>query len=323
MLGHIVGGYYDANSFSEYANLLYVIHNLIYAFHMPLFMAISGFVYCTAYYDKDNLPKKSRIYNQVLNMICVYTLFSLVYGAVKILFSRFVTNDISAIDLALIPIKSISLYWYLYVLIFLYLIFSFDVVSTANEALVLIVVTVISIIGQFTNIPWLNISRLMYHSFFFYAGIVYKRRRDKNLKCSWAVIAGMLLLSCVLLGLFWNRAKQSDGYIDSIPVVKMIVASGISSAIWYVFENIKFFYECRFLKYLGKCSLEIYVIHGFLISGLRPILKFIGVNNVYLSTVLNLILSIMIPVVFAEVCKRMKIHDLIFRPVSRFKKKVK
>ena len=290
---------------------------------MPLFMAISGFVYCTANYDENGLPKKIRIYNQVLNMFCVYTLFSLVYGAVKILFSKFVTNDISAIDLALIPIKSISLYWYLYVLIFLYLIFSFDIVSTANEALVLIIVAVISIIGQFTNIPWLNISRLMYHSFFFYAGIAYKRRRDKNLKCSWVVIAGMLLLSCVLLGLFWNSAEQSDGYIDGLPVVKMIVATGISAAIWYVFENSKFLYERRFLKYLGKCSLEIYVIHGFLISGLRPILRYAGITNVYISVLLNLMLSIIIPVLFAEVCNRLKIHDLIFKPVSWLKKKVK
>ena len=288
---------------------------------MPLFMAISGFVYSTAYYDENGMPKKSRIYNQVLNMICVYTLFSLIYGAVKILFSRFVTNDISAIDLALIPIKSISLYWYLYVLILLYLIFSSGIVSTANEALVLIVVAVISIIGQFTNIPWLNISRLMYHSFFFYAGIVCKRYGAKKVKFKYAIIAAMLIISCVFLGLFWNSAEQFDSYIDSIPVVKMIIAIGISAAIWYVFENIKFLYECRFLKYLGKCSLEIYVIHGFLISGLRPILKFIGLNNVYICIMLNLILSIMIPVLFAEVCKCLKIYDLIFKPISWFKKR--
>ena len=111
------------------------------------------------------------------------------------------------------------------------------------------------------------------------------------------------------------------GQLVSIPIVRMIVAIGMTAAIWYIFENVKFLAECRILEYLGKCSLEIYVIH-VLISGFRPILKIVGVTNVYISILLNLILSISLPVMFAEICRRLKIHDLIFKPISWFKKRV-
>lgn len=321
VVGHIVGGYYDANTFPQSANLLYTVHNIIYIFHMPLFMAISGFVYCAAYFDTNGYPKKSRIYNQILNMICVYILFSLIYGAVKLLFSRFVTNDISIIDIILIPIKPISLYWYIYVLVFLYLIFSFNFVYTVNYRIVLFVTVSVSFIGQCISISLFDISRLMYYSFFFYIGIAYRRYKTESYKYSKVIICGMFLISCVLTAVFWNTAKESDKYIDSIPIVKMIVAIGTAATIWFLFENIKLLAECKFLKYLGKRSLEIYVIHGFLISGLRPILNMLGVTNVYASIIINLILSILLPILFAEICRCLKIHDLIFKPISWIKMK--
>lgn len=67
VLGHIVGGYYDSNIYPSASDLLYIIHNLIYTFHMPLFMTVSGYVYYMAYYDENGQPKRKKIYTQIIN----------------------------------------------------------------------------------------------------------------------------------------------------------------------------------------------------------------------------------------------------------------
>ena len=38
VIGHIVDGYTDAKLFAEYSQLMDTVHNVIHAFHMPLFL---------------------------------------------------------------------------------------------------------------------------------------------------------------------------------------------------------------------------------------------------------------------------------------------
>ena len=93
------------------------------------------------------------------------------------------------------------------------------------------------------------------------------------------VITVTFLISCSLVGIFWSTTERFFTYIDSGSIIRMVDAISISAAMWYVFENVRFLYECRFLQYLGKCSIEFYVIHSFLISEFRPILRYYGGAN--------------------------------------------
>lgn len=82
VLGHI------PHSFIEHgiadgvaAKFLLDIMNVIYVFHMPLFMMISGYLYNKAYFiQKQN---KKRIYSQVGNLLCVYVISNVGYALLK------------------------------------------------------------------------------------------------------------------------------------------------------------------------------------------------------------------------------------------------
>lgn len=59
VLGHVAVGYLEGNTYPETNQILYGVKNVIYAFHMPLFMMISGCVYAVAYY-RNGEPSQKR-----------------------------------------------------------------------------------------------------------------------------------------------------------------------------------------------------------------------------------------------------------------------
>ena len=282
---------------------------------MPLLMMVSGYVYYMAYYNNEGIPKREKICRQVVNMCYVYVLFSSAYGITKIVFSKRVTSEISFLSIVQIPLKPISLYWYMYILILLYLLFSITIVERMAEKKLLISTFAISILGQLSNISLFDCSRLMNYIFYFYVGLAYRKYKGWFFKEK-IYIVPMLLLSIILTSTLWDAAKERAIYIHEIPVIGIFVALGISLAIWNAFEAIHPLSGSKLLTFLGRHSLEIYVLHGFLVSGLRILFDMVRPGNVYLSICIDLSISIFLPILFAEICKHLKIYDLFFKPTN-------
>ena len=123
VLGHVAQSYLDSGMFPEANWLLQAMFNGTYSFHMPFFFILSGFVYFRAYFDDVDRPEPGRVRTQLLNLLGVYVLFSLVYGAFRIAFGAYANGETRPIDLLLIWMHPIAEYWYLYVLMALYLLF--------------------------------------------------------------------------------------------------------------------------------------------------------------------------------------------------------
>ena len=69
VLGHVMDGYLKTDIFLNQRNYIFNIFNYIYAFHMPLFFIISGFVFQLAYVTGDSTKHKLKV--QLLNIVCV------------------------------------------------------------------------------------------------------------------------------------------------------------------------------------------------------------------------------------------------------------
>lgn len=165
VLGHVVNGYLDAGAYPEASTLLYRVFNFVYAFHMPLFLTISGFVFRKAYFDEKGFAKRYRIKRQIINLLWNYVTFSLAYGLVKILFGRWINQDVSFSDLLLIWCKPIDLYWYLYDLMIYYLLFSVGRIRTAPRIMMAGLLLLVSCVSGFVSVPWFDISRLCHNAF--------------------------------------------------------------------------------------------------------------------------------------------------------------
>lgn len=317
MLGHVADGYLDDNSFPDSSYMIYCIYNVIYAFHMPLFMMISGFVFFTAYFDESSLPNQKRIHRQVLNLVAVYFIFSIPFGFFKVICGRFVNKGVDIRDVLMIWAKPITPYWYLYTLIGLYLIFSIKKINLIDKRIILVVTLCTALISQFIHFEYFELTGVMYYSMFFYIGMIYKK--NKPLNNGW-LVAALFVFSVVLMAMFWDKAYDTGISIGYMPIVKLFVAFGIILAIWFVFEHVGFLANNPLLKFCGRYSLEIYVIHCVFTAGFRTIFPKIGITNVYLSIILNFIISTTIPILFSMLCKKLNIHGLLFKPVTHIKK---
>lgn len=313
VLGHVANGYLSANMYPESVSLP-VIHSVIYSFHMALFMIISGYLYYTAYFDNNGSPRKERLYRQVLNLTVMYVVFNIAFGLFKVLCGRFTNQSTSILDVLLTPVKPIAPYWYLYLLIFYYLIFSCRKIRDYNSWLTFIVLAVVSIIGDFNLGYWFEFRCFLYFAFFFYLGILF--RKNEKIFFGNKIVTVVLFVIAVA-----GIAFKISGVTNSVPVpvakvINVITALGISQALWYVFEHCKFFGENKLFELCGRYCLEIYVIHCVFTAGSRAIFPKFILDNYILSVMLNFIISTTIPILFSMLCKKLNIHGLFFKPVT-------
>ena len=81
---------------------------------------------------------------------------------------------------------------------------------------------------------------------------------------------------------------------------------------FYMFGKIHFLGSIYILQLLRRYSLEIYVIHCVFKVGFRIVF----INNVYISMLLNTIISTTLPMLFSVICKNLNIQGLFFKPVT-------
>ena len=128
VLGHILDGYINAETFSQYNEQLRIVYNIIYSFHMPCFMAAVGYLFGLAYSVKEengNRIKIDRVKRQIINIAILYFIWSILLRITKMFFSSDVNSAIIYKDLFLLGIKPFNPFWYFYKLIEFYLIFMF------------------------------------------------------------------------------------------------------------------------------------------------------------------------------------------------------
>ena len=318
VLGHICAGYNAAQIYPSARYALTVIHNSIYMFHMPLFMTISGYVFHVAYITNDGEPKRDSISRQILNLLLMYLFFSLVLCFFKIVAADYTNSSISCKDILLIPILPISPYWYLYVLVTFYIVFSIKKARLCHvrPAVLLPILAVISVLGNLLGTDfWFSLDRSLYYLFFFALGIVLQR---EEIPLNVFTMSIFCIGVSVLILVFWH-----DRNINEIPLVNLMVGALFTLIFWGVFSKIRFFATNHVLRFVGCHSLEIYVLHCIFTAGNRAMLMWLGIRNAFISTFLNLFVSVAFPILLGFMCKSLGVHELFFKPVSYFCHKAK
>lgn len=313
VLGHVADGYLAGLALSPgETGFLSGLINLIYSFHMPLFMWISGFLFHQAYYDRiSRTYSLGRIRKQCLNLAGVYVFFSILFGVFKIIFSGNVNNPLTVTDILMIWCRPIAPYWYLYVLIMLYVFFSRKQICSIGENTLLLLTVLLLLSSVAVTEMTFELHRFLYNSFFFWLGILYCRNRAHPLFSRPAVLA-LFALSLLCFAVFWRDSRN----LNDIPVISCVTALGITLVLVQLFEKAGRPANNPALRAIGRASLEIYVTHCFLTAGFRTILPKVGIQNIPVSMLINWTLSTLIPLAAAEGMKRLGIHGLFFKPYT-------
>lgn len=165
IVGHCIDGYRDAGIFKQYLAEFNAAHDFIYAFHMPLFFMISGYLFLYAYKDIEIKKLKAKL----IDLIGVYFLFSFVQICVQILLKGNINRNLGVENILLLPIYTVPPYWYLYVLCFLYLL-TYLLQKTVSINRVLMITLCLAFSSQYITTNALEMHHILYYWYFFALG---------------------------------------------------------------------------------------------------------------------------------------------------------
>lgn len=313
VIGHVVKGLIDDHMFIDCSTWMNNTYNIIYSFHMPLFFVISGFLFNLAYIKKtsNNTQIKTASYKrQLINLIILYIVYSILLGVSKMALPGAVNKQVSFKDILMIWAIPIQLYWYLYVLIILYLIFSISFFRNCHHyTLILTGLFLVSVFSWKYPFPnWFQLKRVCYYSFFFYFG----NKLNDIIKLTITRAIGVLIsLSAIILAfVVWNK----NMYIVDIPVVNASVALGFVCILLFSFSKVSFLKQNILLKACGRYNLEIYLLHTYFATAIRVLYKKTGVTNGTVAVCLSSIASVLFSILCSYLAKKLNLYDIFFKP---------
>ena len=309
VIGHCLNGYLNANSFPEVQTVFRLLHDGIYAYHMPLFFLISGYTFYMAYVRDGTLDRR-RFFIQLGNLVLLYVVWAVLLWVSKRIFAARVNHAYDLRDLLGMFLTPLGNYWYIYILALIYiLVWVFKLWK--KQTLLLVVGTFAVLFAAKTGAGMLHqtVVRLCSYLFYFCVGIALYRV-PRLVRQKW-----LFVLSAVCTVAFWHLKFQMETY----RIVDLLLDSGLALAMSYLFvyaAAVIRWKEHGFLQMCGTYCLHIYLIHPYLTAGNRTFLPMLGITQPYMALVINAVSSLLISLGIAVVCQKLPWTMILFRPAA-------
>lgn len=316
IIGHCFDGYLRANTFPQYHSIFYQIRYFIYSFHMPLFFIISGYTFRLAYIQTNEdgcTLNKKRYVRQLINIFLIYFIWAVILWCSKIIMAPFVNIKYDINDLLGMFIVPLGNYWYLYILFIVYVIFGVLRAYKWNRVLLFIASIICTIAGGilFNNG---HISQTLYRAMFniLYFGLgVILGSNPKLIRNKLNIV-----ISLIITVIAWIIHYAYNYDVCRNAVIGAVLAMCMSLVIVYIFNNVSKNCNDNFIAVCGKNCIYIYIIHPFFTAGNRIFLPMIGIHQAWAAMIMNIIISTCAAVLISVVCSRIKITDILFKPVN-------
>jgi fucose 4-O-acetylase-like acetyltransferase len=278
----------------------------IYSFHMPLFFLLSGFFMEKAV----QRPLDRALRDRAKTLLWPYLVWSVLQTLVQIRMSQYTSSSYDWTHLLGILWKPVMQFWFLYVLLLLSLLW-LGLRRAGIPALGLLGLALILHLTQKGSGIWAMWDLVCIHGVWFAAGAVLgimprvletMRAAPLSMKMAgW--LAGFAVIS-------WGAMTQADALLQSnilwaVPGVlaSLVLAMSLSPNLWL----------SRGLAWIGRLSLEIYLVHTLASATMRAILLHgLKIQDVTLHLVLASLAGVAIPIAMVLISRRFQLRH-IFR----------
>ncbi|MFC6179771.1 acyltransferase family protein [Lactiplantibacillus daowaiensis] len=318
VLGHVLLGLYGTGLYSnnqEY--FMRYIMGILYSTHMPIFFAISGFVYSLR---NNHLKAQELLVFNIRKLIGLgipYVLFSIVYWGLKAVGKGTARVSIPFSSLLEIYKSPIEILWFLYTLFFVFLFVSVldSLIINPNVVMLILIIGFLSVTFFPTNI--VCIQQTFMWTLFFYFG--------KQLHLHFKLItsnmtrwlSGAFVVVFMIFRIFIPAKGITGVNYANLGIVQVLISLCIVVFAFSVFESQKT--DTAFFKYfdkIGPITITIYLIHAPFESVFRILLLKFGIVNLGIQIALGLIVSFYFAIACDFIIERVSFLKFLFYPTK-------
>lgn len=313
VVGHAFQGIWDAQADSPdmMAYSIYAAKLTIYSFHMPAFFIASGLFAGSLWRKTASVELKKRL----RRLAWPYFLWGGITAVFMEIASSYTNAHLGLINFLLSPIVPFSIFWYLYVLFFiflLHLVLSRVFGQRANAVLVWLGV-VLYVASPFIPDVWI-LRKLSQELFFYAIGFRVlewsKEKPDNMAKTSCLICSILVFAATVALYVYCNFIESEMAVHYSMFLSSMAGAAlTIECAGHAARASLK---ASKALAWCGRESMGIYVMHLIPLAGLRVvILKVMPDANLWLLAILITIISTMICCAAIQLFRKVGLYEYV------------
>lgn len=309
VLGHLLQSLQKSNI----DNNLYItefINWFIYLFHMPLFMCMSGFLYCKTKRDFSWENYKKFEKKKIINLLIPYITFYMLFIVINMIFGGSVNTKRGIEDVLNIFNNPMPPYWFLYALMSIFIIIPIiEKKLKYNKKKIFILLVVLKFVSILCNSNIYLLDSFMKYAIYFYLGAFIKETIENKKQ----IIKNILITSIyIVLSIVLYKNKE-------ICNVKVLECIKILFAICGIYVSVNLFKSINNSKILDtfkEYTFQIYLTHTIFAAGIRIILIKLELTNYAIHFFIGLLVSIYIPVIMSIISKKIKYTEIFFYPIK-------
>lgn len=311
---HVVEGIYKTEMYHQYDTFSEITMGLLFTIVMPIFFALSGYVY-NPVQNGQEFFKKTR--NKLFRLGMPYIIFSIIYVVLQHI-SPSVHSLNSWQDLLQIYVMPVGYLWYLYVLFLVYVFVEIMhlIHIPSHWQMILYAGLLLYSVMQFSNLLYPVKSLFMWVGSF-YIGYILKEK-PQILENKYMISACSVLFFC---SVFWQVSQGGDWFNTDMMSLENIISKITSIPIFlYLFSRVKNGVITRYFINYGRYSLIIYLVHAPIASIVRTLILKIGLPPYTLLVISTLVISWGISIFVIYLSGKFSWVNFVFYPDNYFKR---
>ncbi|MGR8823293.1 acyltransferase family protein [Leuconostoc citreum] len=309
VLVHVLEGIYKTGQYRQFNFFAEATMGILFTFVMPVFFALSGFVYKPVSGFKSLLASLKK---KIISLGVPYIIFSVIYVMLQHLGTD-VHHLNSWQDLAHIGVLPIGYLWYLYVLFFVFVLVGLLSILNISPILQLTIYLLLLVLSlsQTIHLPYILQGVCMWTSSFYIGYLLKKKPLMLHDRLLFIMSVALFALGCIVQANFGG----STWFVTDMMTPTDVLAKLSSIPLFlYLFSHIKFGSVGNYFTDCGRYSLIIYLVHAPAASVIRIALQKLGLESYVLLVFLTLISAWCISLLVVRLVQNIPWLSLVFNP---------
>ena len=300
VVGHTCGGLVDSSILLSSPAARFP-SQWIYAFHMPLFYFLSGlFIRGSA-----SKPLKDFVVDKLQVIAYPYFVWSIIQIVLMVIASRYVNSSMSLTDILQLIYKPVLVFSFLYTLFIIMLVYGVAhklKLSPSDFFGFSILLYCFHLLGMSVE-AWKVWDLVCQNIIYFALGAFLD---SKKLLTGLSQVKTPLLISVSIGGFLLVALAVLLNIVENQSAVPLIAMIGISASVALAIL-LERFNLTAFIEVWGLLSLQIYVVHTIVTSGVRMVLqKIFGFSEPFTHIMLGTIAGIYAPIALDQLCNKLR-----------------